>query len=182
MRRRLLLGGVLVLLGAGCTADQWQRFPSPDDVVAAVPWFAVMHRGIAIQPYKMPRMPVEGTVPITGSTAVVQPTVANRPLLDRLRNPVARTAQSLERGKDRFQIYCQVCHGPEARGDGPVSAAMGGVVRNLQLPQMKQITDGWMFGVISGGFGLMPEYGSKLTPEDRWNIVNYVRLLQGASP
>src|SRR6185295_8479209 len=58
---------VLVAVSA-CTRDQWQRFPSPDDVVAKVPWFSTMHRGLAIQPYAIPsRPPVSGTVPITGA-------------------------------------------------------------------------------------------------------------------
>lgn len=180
MRRSLTVTLVLATL-AGCTREQWHRFPSPDDLIAAIPWFAVMHRGIAIQPYKMPLPPVEGTVPVTGVERVPAAVPANRPQLDRLPNPVPRTAASLERGQDRYDIYCGVCHGAEGQGDGPVAQRLPGV-RDLTTPAMRQISDGWLYAVTTNGFGaLMPEYGSKLSREDRWHIVNYIRVLQGAA-
>ncbi len=183
MRRSAALALVtLALTAAGCTREQWHRFPSPDDVIAAVRWFSVMHRGLAIQPYKMPRQPVEGTVPVTGIEVVPPAIPQNRLALDRLQNPTQRTAASMERGRDRYDIYCTLCHGAEGLGDGPVAPALANAVRNLT--EQRQITnsDGWIYGVITNGFGaLMPEYGSKIRPEDRWHIVNYVRLLQGAA-
>ncbi len=148
-------------------------------MVALVPWFAQMRNHVAIQPYKMPLMPVEGTVPITGREMVPLATPANRALLDQIRNPVQRTGASLERGEDRYAIYCEVCHGANGSGNGPVAPALANTVRNLLEPTQVRNTDGWLYGVIKGGFGLMPEYGSKLSIEDRWNIVNYVRVLQG---
>lgn len=177
-----VLVALLALLPAGCLSD-WHKSPLPslDDVIAAVPWFAVMHKGIAIQPYKMPRMPVEGTVPVGGGDFVLAATQANRAQLDALRNPMPRTAQSLARGRERYDIYCGVCHGVDGRGDGPVAQPLGGIVRDLTEPRMRQISDGWMYAVIANGFGLMPEHKSKLAPVDRWNIVNYVRTLQGAA-
>lgn len=172
----------VALLVSGCTREQWHRFPSPDDLIAAIPWFAVMHRGIAIQPYKMPRQPVEGTVPVTGIEVVPPAIPQNRSELDRLSNPVQRTASSMERGRDRYDIYCTVCHGAEGLGDGPVAPALANAVRNLTERRQVDNSDGWIYGTISNGFGaLMPEYGSKISPEDRWHIVNYVRLLQGAA-
>ncbi len=173
---------LLLVLATGCTREQWHRFPSPDDVMAAVPWFAVMRRGIAIQPYKMPRQPVEGTVPITG-TEVVPPAIPqNRAALNRLRNPAQRTAASIERGRDRYDIFCGLCHGEAGLGDGPVAPALANSVRDVTEQRVRDQSDGWMYGVITHGFGaLMPEYGSKLSSEDRWHIVNYVRVLQGAA-
>lgn len=173
---------VLALLSTGCLSD-WHKapVPGPDDVIALVPWFAVMHRGIAIQPYKMPLHPVEGTVPVTGPDVVLTPTEAHRAALGRLSNPQPTTAASLERGRDRYEIYCGVCHGAGGAGDGPVAQALGGTVRDLTEPRMRQVSDGWMYSVISNSFGLMPEYKSKLSQEDRWHVVNYVRVLQGAA-
>ncbi|MFQ6047365.1 MAG: c-type cytochrome [Gemmatimonadales bacterium] len=182
MRRRAAAASLLVVLAAGCTREQWHRFPSPDDLVAAFSWFSVMHTGIAIQPYKLPLQPVEGTVPVTGTVVVPRPFPQNRALLDRLTNPAQSTAESLERGRDRYEIYCLVCHGAEGRGDGPVAQSMGGVVRDLTIERMRDLSDGWIYGVTTHGFGLlMPEYGSKIRDDDRWHVVNYVRLLQGVS-
>lgn len=178
--RRSLAFVALVGVVVGCTRDQWHRFPSPDDLIAAVPWFSVMHRGLAVQPYKMPRMPVEGTVPITGVELFPNPTPQSRAELGRLRNPMSRTAASLERGQDRYEIHCRVCHGDGGQGDGPVADKVIGI-RDLTIPTVRSATDGWLYAVATRGFGLMPEYGSKLSPEDRWHIVNYVRVLQGAA-
>lgn len=173
---------MLALLSNGCLSD-WHKAPVPgaDDLIALVPWFAVMHRGIAIQPYKMPLQPVEGTVPVSGADVVPLPIEAYRAALDRLRNPVPNTAASLERGRERYEIYCMVCHGVGGAGDGPVAQALAGTVRDLTEPGMRQISDGWMYSVITNSFGSMPEYKSKLSQQDRWNVVNYVRMLQGAA-
>jgi mono/diheme cytochrome c family protein len=172
----------LLALATGCTREQWHRFPSPDDLIVVIPWFAVMHTGIAIQPYKMPRQPVTGTVPVTGIEVVPPAIPQNRPALDRLRNPVQQTAASIERGRDRYDIYCGVCHGVEGRGDGPVAPALANAVRDLTERRMRDLSDGWIYATIVNGFGaLMPEYGSKLDADDRWHIVNYVRVLQGAA-
>jgi len=183
LRRRALGVLVLVLLVGGCTREQWHRFPSPDDAVALVPWFSVMHRGLAIQPYKMPRQPAVGAVPISGLTIVPPAVPQNQRVLDALANPVQRTAASLDRGKDRYDIYCTVCHGEQGEGDGPVAQSLANAVRNLNDQRVLDSSDGWIYAVIANGYGaLMPEYGSRIAPEDRWHIVNYVRTLQRGSP
>lgn len=177
---RLLVAGSLVL--SGCTRDQWQRAPSPDDAIAAVPWFSVMYRSVAIQPYRemAPRPPVPGTVPITGAEPPLPITLANLGAIDRLVNPTQRTSESLERGRDRYEIYCQLCHGPEGRGDGPVSARF---IRppDLTAQQARNYTDGYLYTIIRHGRAIMPGYGDRVRGEDRWHLVNYLRLLQGAS-
>lgn len=175
MRRRLTVAALAVVL-AGCN-EATRRFPGPDDVVALVPWFTNMRQHVAIRPYKMPLQPVAGTVPVSGAEMVL-PT--DRAELNRLANPVQQTAASIERGEDRYAIYCQPCHGADGDGRGPVAPALANLVRNLLDDTQIQNGDGWMYAVIANGFGLMPEYGSKISVEDRWHIVNYVRVLQGA--
>lgn len=182
-RKHALLGFVALGLLAGCTREQWHRFPSPDDVVAAVPWFSVMHKGLAIQPYKMPLQPVDGTVPVTGTVRVPPAVPQNQAVLDALVNPMQMTAASLERGRDRYDIYCAVCHGAEGRGDGPVAEKLANAVRSLHDQRVLDASDGWIYGVTVNGYGaLMPGYGGRIAPEDRWHIVNYVRALQGDAP
>lgn len=184
MRRRYLLTGLtLSLLVSGCTREQWHRLIGADDIVALFSWFSVMQRGPAIQPYKMPLLPVEGTVPITGTEVVLPAVPQNQATLDRLSNPVQRTATSIERGRDRYDIYCAVCHGADGLGDGPVASSLANAVRNLTDQRVLDQSDGWMYAVIAQGFGaLMPAYGARIQPEDRWHIVNYVRTLQGGVP
>ncbi len=95
--------------------------------------------------------------------------------LTRVPLPVNRAL--LERGRNRFDVNCAVCHG--YLGDG-VSL----VARNMSLrppPSLlarAQQPDGWYFQVMSEGFGVMPSYASQLTVEDRWSIVAYLRALQ----
>lgn len=186
LRRHRLLAR-LVALGAilgmsGCTRDQWQRFPSPDDAIAAVPWFAVMHRGIAIQPYQMPRAPVPGTVPVGGTQVADSVIPANYAKINRLVNPVRLTASSIDRGKELFTIYCVPCHGVAGRGDGPITPKF---IRppDLTAAQARGYTDGYLYSLIASGRGLMPPYGDKVRGDDRWNVVNYLRaVIQAEQP
>lgn len=184
-RRRLLARSValVVVLGlTGCTRDQWQRFPGPDDAVAAIPWFAVMHRGIAIQPYEMPRAPVPGTVPVGGTEVVPEVIPANFPVINRLVNPVQRTSESINRGKELYTIYCRPCHGDAGHSDGPI------VAKFIRPPDLtgapaRGYTDGYLYALLSSGRGLMPPYGDKVRGADRWNVVNYLRaVIQAGQP
>jgi mono/diheme cytochrome c family protein len=177
---------LVIAAGAGCSAndwpDSWRRLPSPDDAVAAVPWFSTMHYGIAIQPYKTPtpRPPVAGTVPVTGAEVPVPVTPANLPAINAIRNPVDRTAESLEAGKTAYEVYCYPCHGEKGGGDGPVNAKLL-VTPSLLTDQARQYTDGYLYAIVRHGRGIMPAYGDRIPPERRWDIVNYVRVLQGVA-
>lgn len=184
-KRAVVLGAVAAGLLAGCSRDAWQRSPGPDDVVALVPWFANMHTDIAIRPYKVaPRPPVPGTVPVTGAEPelpVAAPTPAVVAQLGQmLPNPVLTTAASIERGRDRYAIYCTPCHGATGVGDGPVSAVWPGIP-SVVSPQATGYTDGYLYAVIKNGRGLMPHYGDKIRGDDRWHVVNYLRVMQGTA-
>jgi mono/diheme cytochrome c family protein len=92
-------------------------------------------------------------------------------------NPVPPDARSLRNGRINFQINCAVCHGPLGHGDGPATK-YGMVPMNITLPATQAKTDGYIFGMIRNGRGLMPTY-NRIEEPDRWDIVNYVRSLQG---
>lgn len=185
LRGRPLLArvvGLVAVLGvSACTRDQWQRFPSPDDAVAAVPWFATMHYGLAIQPYQMPRSPVLGTVPVGGTLVADEVIPANYAKVNRLVNPVQHTAASTDRGKELFTTYCVPCHGVAGHGDGPIIAKF---IRppDLTAAQARGYTDGYLYSLIASGRGLMPPYGDKVRGDDRWNVVNYLRAVIQAGP
>jgi cytochrome c5 len=184
VRRDPLLLAVAVT--AACSANDWpdglRRVPGPDDAVAVIPWFSTMHTGLAVQPYKwpVPRPPVEGTVPVTGAEPPLPINRDNLPAIDAMRNPVARTAPSLERGKARYEVYCQPCHGAAGAGDGPVNEKML-VTPSLLTDQARGYTDGYLYAIVRHGRLLMPAYGDRIPGAERWDVVNYVRVLQGAA-
>ena len=153
----------------------------PDYVVHHVGWFATMRHQRSIRPYQMPRPSVPGTVPTTGAPLDSVGLAA----ADRLTNPRTRTAEALNRGKWVYETYCLVCHGDAGRGDGPISAAVGGPffgIRSLVTDTVARRSDGYLYSVLvhapSMGRGLMPVYGDKIHGADRWDVVNYVRSLQ----
>ena len=92
--------------------------------------------------------------------------------------PFPITRAVLERGQERFNIYCSVCHGYVGDGDGLV------VQRGFQPPpsyhtdRLRQAPVGHFFDVITNGFGAMPSYAAQVPVPDRWAIAAYIRALQ----
>jgi mono/diheme cytochrome c family protein len=94
-------------------------------------------------------------------------------------NPTPVSDASLANGRKYFQINCSPCHGERAMGDGPATKfGMPGI--NLTADMSKARTDGYIFGMIRNGRGLMPPY-NRIEEMDRWDVVNYVRALQGVN-
>ena len=158
----------------------WLAACEPDTVVHKVGWFATMRHQRNIKPYARPIPPVAGTVPVEGAELPL-----TRETADRLVNPRTRTAESLNRGHWVYQTYCQVCHGEQGHGDGPVSLAGGGPfagIPSLVDPTRPKMTDGAIYGMLVEaarmGRPLMPRYGDKIHGTDRWDAVNFVRSLQ----
>src|SRR5205085_4327257 len=92
-------------------------------------------------------------------------------------NPAASSDASLRNARKYFQINCAVCHGVSGMGDG-TATKYGFPGINLLTDVTKNRTDGYIFGMIRNGRGLMPTY-NRIEERDRWDIVNYVRSLQG---
>ena len=93
-------------------------------------------------------------------------------------NPTPASDSSLVNGRKYFQINCVVCHGDRGMGDGPATKyGMPGI--SLITDVTKGRSDGYIFGMIRNGRGLMPPY-NRIEEMDRWDVVNYLRGLQGA--
>lgn len=92
--------------------------------------------------------------------------------------PFAVTRADLARGRERYDIHCAPCHSRSGHGDGMV------VRRGLRQPpsfhidRLREQTPGYLYDVITRGFGAMPAYGNRIALRDRWAIVAYMRALQ----
>jgi mono/diheme cytochrome c family protein len=96
------------------------------------------------------------------------------------RSPVASTQESLANGEQVYQTFCVVCHGLEGMGDGPV-IKRGFYPLNLTGPGVIARTDGYLYAYIRyGGKVMMPSYRESITSQSAWDVVNYVRKLQGS--
>lgn len=92
-------------------------------------------------------------------------------------NPVPADARSLENGRKSYQINCAVCHGATGRGDGPATQ-YGVIPMPITTPVTVGRTDGYLYAMIRNGRATMPTY-NRIPELERWDIVNYVRGLQG---
>ena len=83
------------------------------------------------------------------------------------------------KGKERYEIYCSVCHGTGGKGDGSVAAVMAIKPPSLLSDKVRALPDGRIFHIITEGQGVMGPYAGQIIFErDRWAVVNYVRTLQ----
>jgi mono/diheme cytochrome c family protein len=94
--------------------------------------------------------------------------------------PMPVTAELMQRGQDRYTIFCGVCHGASGGGNG-VAGQYGLVaIANLHQDRLRDMADGEIYNTITMGKNTMLGYGSKIPVDDRWAIVAYVRALQAA--
>lgn len=100
--------------------------------------------------------------------------------LNRFPSAIKVDAQLMERGRNRFTIYCQPCHGAVGDGNGITKQYGMGVTPSYHDDRLRKLTDGEIFNTITNGKNTMLPYGDKLVPEDRWAVVAYVRALQRA--
>ena len=169
----LLLAGLaaapLALSAAGCKREDMHN-QARHEWQEASEFFA---DGMAARPQ------VEGTVATTSL-------LSNDPLLT-TRNPDGGYADAypfevnrgvLERGRQRFDIYCSMCHGQTGYGDGMI--VRRGFVRppSFHIDRLKAAPPGYFVEVITHGFGAMYSYNDRVSPEDRWKIAAYVKTLQ----
>jgi mono/diheme cytochrome c family protein len=174
--RNSLLLTLLVLVGTAC----WEQ--------VAPEWFAQMKRQPAMQAFEgvEPLMPPVGTIPFGGIEARIDhPAPAFTPEAMALPNPIPTSEVSIARGKEVYTVYCSICHGVDGMAkaeQNPVAKFMAeGGMPPLPLVAVPAYTDGFIFTKIRYGKPGMPGY-PQIPPEDRWHVVNYLRVLMPKLP
>lgn len=134
----------------------------------ANPQFSVPMQGTISPAYAISHSPFPGTIDSMSGFA----------------NPIPADAESVARGRLEYQINCMVCHGPAGQGlaTGTIAkvSPQYGISASLVSDLARERTDGYIYGVIRNGRGLMPSY-NRIEELERWDIVNYVRALQVSS-
>lgn len=92
--------------------------------------------------------------------------------------PAPVTRAQLERGRERFEIYCAVCHGRTGEANGMIVQRGFPTPPSLHIDRLREMPVGHFFDVITNGFGLMYSYAARVEPSDRWAIAAYIRALQ----
>lgn len=129
--------------------------------------------------HRSARVPVEGTVArgqLLADTYFYTGKIGNNPGEEM---PFPVTKEVLERGRERYDIYCAPCHSRTGDGNGFVpSRGFARKPPSYHIPRLQKAPVGYFFDVMTNGFGIMPDYASQITPQDRWDIVAYIRALQ----
>jgi mono/diheme cytochrome c family protein len=139
-------------------------------------WRTDMWYQPSVGPEDSPRPQPANSVPLGAA-----PPLADRDDAEDLRDPVPASPESLAHGKMLFEQRCACCHGAAGHGGGPVSKFFP-PAPDLAYATIKARSDGFIFGTIAFGGRAMPPQGDGLTPQDRWDLVNWVRHVQGAEP
>lgn len=93
-------------------------------------------------------------------------------------NPLPITSALLARGRERFNIYCAPCHSTAGDGDGMIARRGFPAPPSYHTERLRNAPDSHFYQVISNGYGIMYPYADRITPQDRWAIVAYIRALQ----
>ncbi|OGR30525.1 MAG: menaquinol oxidoreductase [Desulfuromonadaceae bacterium GWB2_53_15] len=127
-----------------------------------------MDKQPSYKPYQTPVLvPPAGSVPITGREVVSHDS--------ELKNPFTPNPASLTQGKALFSINCAMCHGQTQAERGPVGKKLNPPPSGLDHDLVRDRSNSHIFKAITFGFGRMPPFKDKLSPRERWELVNYLR-------
>jgi mono/diheme cytochrome c family protein len=156
-----------VLFFAGCRQDMHDQ-----------PRFKPLAKSDFYPDLRSARPPVEGTVArgqLHEDSYFYTGKIATSPG-DYMPFPV--TEEVLDRGRERFDIFCSPCHSRLGDGKGMIVERGFRAPPSYHTERLRQAPLGYFFDVMTHGFGAMPDYASQIPPRDRWTIVAYIRALQ----
>lgn len=162
-------------------------------VVACLLMFSACAQQMAEQPHIRPLEPssvfpnqqsarplVAGTVPTgyTRTNRLLESSMNFDPNADEL--PFPLTGDVLQRGRERYNIYCSACHGLTGEGNGMVVQRGFSRPPSYFDPRLRQVPLGHFYDVIKNGYGAMASYAVQVEPQDRWAVAAYIRTLQAS--
>ncbi|MEO7454740.1 MAG: cytochrome c [Gemmatimonadaceae bacterium] len=158
-------------------------------MLGACSWFTDFREQPKHDPWESPSDTIgmrgnpQNSVPVYGSLAPAYafshtPGIATLDSMASIANPVAADARSLHNGRMYYQINCAVCHGEAGKGDGAILKAKAIFPPPLIGASAEGKSDGYIWAIMRNGRGAMPSY-NRIEEMDRWDVVNYVRGLQG---
>jgi len=128
------------------------------------------------------RQPVDGTVArgtLNADEALFTGMQNGAPVAEM---PFAISASDLDRGEERYNIFCAPCHDQTGSGQGMIVQRGYRQPPSFHIERLKTVEPGYMFDVITNGFGVMPDYRAQIDARDRWRIIAYVKALQLSQP
>jgi mono/diheme cytochrome c family protein len=145
-----------------------------------------LRQDMANQPYNRPLSPSDFFADGRSERPLLENTVAHGAVgndvysvaKDYAGYPLPVNEKLLQRGEERYKIFCSPCHG--LQGDGNGMAAVRGMKHppSYHIDRLRQAPNGYFYDVVTNGFGAMYSYSERIPPTDRWAIIAYVRALQ----
>ena len=165
--RRLLALALLVAFGAACRQDMHDQ-----------PKMKPLRPSVMFADGRSARPLVVGTV-ARGTLREDQAYFAGRTGTGFVTElPVEVTPDLLQRGRERFEVFCSPCHGRTGGGDGMIVPRGFKAPPSYHTDRLRGMPVGYLYDVATNGFGAMSGYAQQVPPADRWAIVAYVRVLQ----
>jgi mono/diheme cytochrome c family protein len=187
MNQRIIIAAALLAL-TGCTQDMAkQPIGRP---LTGLPESPTGGSARPLEPGTLPRGSLADPYEVrTGRRLDTDPEAFARDVFV-TRVPIDVSLELVERGRERFNIFCAECHGRLGNGKGKIpergfthppsfsdDLSRGFKLRGIDIP-LTEVPDGYIFDVISRGYGAMADYSAQVPVHDRWAIVTYVRALQ----
>ena len=166
-KRAVVLLGALVMLAAGCRLDMHLQ-----------PKYLPYQATSFFPDGRSERQPVPGTV-ARGQLRTDELFYTGREngvTVDKFPFPITRA--DLERGRERFNVYCTPCHDYTGSGRGMIVQRGFPQPPSYHIQRLRDVPVGHFYEVITNGFGAMYSYAARVEPADRWRIAAYIRVLQ----
>ena len=182
MRRLLVTGLLTALLLVGCRGQRSEAPPiHPQLNMDFQERFNAQGYNPLFENKATTRKPPTGTVArglLRDSTEIYRGRGSDGEYVERI--PIAVNRKVLERGQKKYETFCTPCHGKSGKGNGVIMRGDYGYTpaSSYHNERLRQVTDGYMYDVITNGVRNMPSYAQQIPVRDRWAIVAYVRALQ----